>query len=401
MSSTMRENGRAMREPYSNGIVRRMVSLPRSIVGGFSRAMGHGLGRVGIGGRRDQNMPSNFLLQAPQEPFITPEEWTFLDTYEQQYGSMHPFFYACRFMEALKIAEDEHKFVFMYLHSPQHPFTPSFCRETLCSELVVQYLDANFVSWGALADRGEGLQMTATLQPTSFPCCAVVAPSPDNSIAVLQQMEGPISPAELVELLQRTVEEQGLAFGNARAKEEEKIRARAKEEDKKIARAKEEEKVRADRKLREEQDAAYLAALKLDKEKEKLKSIRQQQNVQKPIDSPNKANYEKQRPNVTQKPYGKAKEASRNRENASQSRDAQMTQILIRFPNGERREKSFSSSDKVQSIYRYIDSLGLTGIGNYRLVSSFPRRVYSVDQMGMTLKEAGLHPKSTLFLEII
>lgn len=76
-------------------------------------------------------------------------------------------------------------------------------------------------------------------------------------------------------------------------------------------------------------------------------------------------------------------------------------QILIRFPNGERKEQSFFCSDKIQSIYRYIDSLRLPGIGNYRLISSFPRRVYSVDQMGMTLKDAGLHPKATLFLELL
>jgi FAS-associated factor 2 len=74
-------------------------------------------------------------------------------------------------------------------------------------------------------------------------------------------------------------------------------------------------------------------------------------------------------------------------------------QILIRFPNGERREQSFASTDKVQSIYRYIDSLRLPGIGNYRLVSSFPRKVYGVDQMGMTLKDSGLHPRGSLFLE--
>lgn len=58
-------------------------------------------------------------------------------------------------------------------------------------------------------------------------------------------MEGPISPAELVEILQRTVEEQGLAFGSARAKLEEKMIA--------------------DRRLREEQDAAYMASLQIDK----------------------------------------------------------------------------------------------------------------------------------------
>lgn len=192
MSSTTRGNARAMGAASCNGIVRRMVSLPRSIIGGLSRAMGHGIDLVGIGGRRHNNQHQplmNFQWpQHPQEPLIVPEEWAFLTSFEQQFGSTHPFFYACQFMEALKIAEEEHKFVFMYLHSPQHPFTPSFCRETLSSELVTQFLDANFVCWGALADRGEGLQMAATLNAASFPFCAVVAPSPGNTIAVLRQV---------------------------------------------------------------------------------------------------------------------------------------------------------------------------------------------------------------------
>ena len=58
--------------------------------------------------------------------------------------------------------------------------------------------------------------------------------------------------------------------------------------------------------------------------------------------------------------------------------------------------------DKVQSIYRYIDSLGLPGVDKYRLVSSFPKRVYSVEEMGMTsLKDAGLHPSASLFIELL
>ncbi|KAF3442004.1 hypothetical protein FNV43_RR15920 [Rhamnella rubrinervis] len=47
-------------------------------------------------------------------------------------------------MEALKMEENENKFLFMHLHSPEQPFTPSFCWKTLCSELLVQCLDANF-----------------------------------------------------------------------------------------------------------------------------------------------------------------------------------------------------------------------------------------------------------------
>lgn len=58
-------------------------------------------------------------------------------------------------------------------------------------------------------------------------------------------MEGPISPSRLIDTLQRTIEEQGLAFGSGRAKEEERRRANSR--------------------LREEQDAAYLASLQIDK----------------------------------------------------------------------------------------------------------------------------------------
>lgn len=59
------------------------------------------------------------------------------------------------------------------------------------------------------------------------------------------QVEGPVSPEELVNILQKTIEEQGSAFRALRTEEEEKIRA--------------------NRQLRAEQDAAYLESLKKDK----------------------------------------------------------------------------------------------------------------------------------------
>lgn len=385
----MRGSTRATGEAFCNGIVRRMVSLPRSLLGGFSRAMNHGIDLIGIGGRRNQqHISPSYPLPYPPEPVVIQEEWAFLSSFEQQYGPTHPFFYACRFVEALKIAEDDHKFMFLYLHSPEHPFTPSFCRETLCSEVVVQFLDANFVCWGALANRGEGLQMGATLQPASFPFCAIVAPASGDNLAVLQQIEGPVSPAELVEILQRTMEEQGLAFGSARAKEKEKRRA--------------------DQRLREEQDAAYAAALQADQEREILtKNLHSEARVQKQAEASNRVNNEKDKQNATKIQHSKVKEATTSRETqpkdvASRGNGAQVTQILIRFPNGEKREQSFLSSDKVQAIYRYIDSVGLGGgVGNYRLISSFPRKVYGVDQMGLSLKDAGLHPRASLFLELL
>ncbi|KAF8005930.1 hypothetical protein BT93_K0266 [Corymbia citriodora subsp. variegata] len=384
MTSSVRENARATGEASCGGIVRRMVNLPRAIVGEFSRAINHRMDLMRIGNRRHQHIPINYPPQHPQESIVSQDhEWAFLTAFEQQYGSMHPFFYACRFTEALKIAEADRKFLFLYLHAPDHPFTPSFCRETLCSEMVVQFLDVNFISWGGLADSGEGLQMAMVLRPQSFPFCAVIAPAPGDNIAVLQQMEGLISPSELVDILQKTVEEQGAAFGGVRAKQEEKIKA--------------------DRRLRQEQDAAYFAALEMDKEKERRKpSGGAGPKGHKLKEVPD---YDKLQKIPSNKQYDKPKEAPvasrqlQNKGKASQGIGQEVTQILIRFPNGDRREHSFLCTDKIQSIYRYVDSLGLPGIANYRLVSSFPRKTYGVDQMGMTLKDAGLYPRASLFLE--
>lgn len=208
MSSMMRGSStRSSIEASCNGIVRRMVSLPRSILGGFSRAMGQGMDLIGMGGRRHHrhhlppnlpfeqypsdlpmNDPFNYPFQNVQQQPMIQEEWAFLASFEQEYGTTHPFFYVCRFVDALKMAQDEHKFIFLYLHSPEHPFTPPFCRETLGSEVVVQFLDANFICWGALANRGEGFQLASTLRASSFPFCAVVAPASADNLAVLQQV---------------------------------------------------------------------------------------------------------------------------------------------------------------------------------------------------------------------
>ncbi|XP_077219187.1 plant UBX domain-containing protein 10-like isoform X1 [Tasmannia lanceolata] len=379
---TTQENMRAEESSARNRFVRRIVNLPTSIIDGVSRAIGHGMTLIGVG-RRNQKVQFQQSRDAP----LAPEEWVFLTSFEQQYGFSHPFFYACPFVKALNIAKEESKFLFIYLHSPEHPYTAQFCRKTLCSELVVQFLDANFVSWGAIASIGEGWQMTAALRAASFPFCAIIVLSDGNSIAVLRQVEGPVSPAELVEMLQRTIEEQGFAFRTATTAESE-MRGTYHQ-------------------LRQEQDAAYHAALQMDKEKDRIREMETTTAVQ--IQKPAKAwkaDIEKPKRNhATIKQSGSktistAKETEQ-KETTDPKKDLSVTQIQIRFPNGTRKEQSFLCSDKIQSLYRYIDSLDLPGIGSYQLISNFPRRVYGLEHMGTTLKDARLHPRASLFLELV
>lgn len=173
-----------------NDFARTLARLPASIMEGLSRS----IPRRGAT-RRSSGHPSALPhhLRPPQQqqlplpPFV-PEELLFFSVFEQQYGGHHPFFYGCRFADALRAARREGKLVFVYLHDPGHPYTEPFCRRTLCADVVVEFLDANFVSWGAVTGTGEGPGMVASLQPGSFPFCAVVAPVSDESIAVLQQV---------------------------------------------------------------------------------------------------------------------------------------------------------------------------------------------------------------------
>jgi len=77
-----------------------------------------------------------------------------------------------------------------------------------------------------------------------------------------------------------------------------------------------------------------------------------------------------------------------------------VTQVLVRFPNGERKERRFHSSAKVQSLYDYVDSLNCLLAEKYSLVSNFPRVVYGPDKYVLSLKEAGLHPQASLYVQV-
>ncbi|KAL6655366.1 hypothetical protein ACP70R_006192 [Stipagrostis hirtigluma subsp. patula] len=374
-----------------NDLARTLARLPASIMEGLSRSLPR---------RRSHHVhlrqpPPHQSPPAPPTPPppLVPEELFFFAVFEQRYGERHPFFYGCRFADALRAARREGKLVFVYLHDPDHPYTEPFCRGTLCADVVVEFLDANFVSWGAVTGRGEGPGMAASLRPGSFPFCAVVAPVSDESIAVLQQVEGPVSPSELVEILQRTIDEQGAAFRSFRPDEQATALRSSRT-------AEEEERRRSALRLRQEQDAAYLESLRKDQEKERSrKSL--QEGAAKP-----KAGHElrpRHTGHVTRDPPKTAPiRAPAHHKGASPShRTDADAKILIRFPNGERRQQSFRHTDTIREIYRYVDSLGIPGIGSYQLVRSYPRKTYGHQQLGMTLRDAGLHPSATLYIEQI
>jgi FAS-associated factor 2 len=121
-------------------------------------------------------------------PSGASEAANFLRAYERCYGEYHPEFQAVSFMEALRRAGQEFKFLFVYLHAPQHVNTPVFCETTLRNEAVVDFINANFVAWGADIHKTEGYQMSNSLSATTYPFCAIILGSTDQRISVVRQV---------------------------------------------------------------------------------------------------------------------------------------------------------------------------------------------------------------------
>lgn len=383
----------------------RIITLPVSVISGglglVSGAIGLGmwmaggvlsysLGMVGLGpgsGRRGGGGGEDSSRLVSVSAAAT-EAMEFVASFEREYAAAagRPNFVSEGFMDALQRSRNAFKLLFVYLHSPDHPDTPLFCEQTLCSEALAAFVNENFVAWGGSIRASEGFKMSNSLKASRFPFCAVVMAATNQRIALLQQVEGPKSPEEMLTILQRVLEESGPVLVSARLEAEER---------------------RTNTRLREEQDAAYRAALEADQARERQRREEQERLEREAAEAERKRKEEEEaRERAEREAAEKAAALAKLREEKALSLGAEpekgpnVTQVLVRFPTGERKERRFQSDTTIQSLYDYVDSLGCLEMGNYTLVSNFPRVSYGSDKFSLSLKEAGLHPQASLFVEL-
>ncbi|KAL7108940.1 hypothetical protein ACP275_06G144500 [Erythranthe tilingii] len=378
------------------GLAWKLITLPFSII---STSLGLISGVIGFGMWAAGGVLSYSLsvvgLNTQARPGTTPlvsvsqsaaEAVDFVSSFQRDYGTVGPNFLTEGFMDVLQRSRQEYKLMFVYLHSPEHPDTSGFCGRTLCSEMLASFLNENFVAWGGSVKASEGFKMSNSLKASRFPFCAVVMAATNQRIALLQQVEGPKSAEEMVRILQRVLEESAPVLVTARIEAEER---------------------RTNMRLREEQDAAYRAALEADQARE-----RQMKEEQERLEN-EAAEAERKRKEEEEALERAAQEAAQReaallklREEKAMSLGAEpdkasdVTQVLVRFPSGDRKGRRFHCTATIQSLYDYVDSLGCLEVNGYSLVSNFPRTVYGQDKFSLSLLEAGLHPQASLFVEL-
>ncbi|XVF51244.1 hypothetical protein PTKIN_Ptkin04bG0169100 [Pterospermum kingtungense] len=397
LDRTESASGSGLVDTPSPGLAWKLVTLPISVISGslglISGAVGLGLwaaggvlsyslGMIGIGSGRGGESSARLVSVSA----ATSEAMDFVAAFEREYGTTRPNFVSEGFMDALQRSRNAFKLLFVYLHSPDHPDSPAFCEQTLCSESVAAFVNENFVAWGGSIRASEGFKMSNSLKASRFPFCTVVMPATNQRIALLQQVEGPKSPAEMLTILQRVLEESAPVLVAARLDAEER---------------------RNNMRLREEQDAAYRAALEADQARERQRREEQERLEREAAEAEQKRKEEEEaRERAAREAAEKEAARVRMRQEKALSlgdepeKGPNVTQVLVRFPTGERKERRFHSTATIQSLYDYVDSLGCLEVEDYSLVSNFPRVVYGPEKHSLTLKEAGLHPQGSLFVEL-
>jgi len=73
---------------------------------------------------------------------------------------------------------------------------------------------------------------------------------------------------------------------------------------------------------------------------------------------------------------------------------ADISELVIRLPDGSRLERRFNKNTKLEVVYSFLKSKGISG---KKLVSNYPRKEYS--ETSLTLEQAGLFPGIALIVQ--
>lgn len=155
--------------------------------------------------------------------------------------------------------------------------------------------------------------------------------------------------------------------------------------------------------LREQQDDEYLAALQADREKAEARRLEEEASRQAALEEETRKEVEARKKMEEEQEFERqmaAKEASLPQEPAADNENA--INLMVRMPDGSRRGRRFLKSDRLQSLFDFIDIGRGVKPNTYRLVRPYPRRAYSDGESTLTLNELGLTSKQeALFLESI
>ncbi|KAI7840654.1 hypothetical protein COHA_005675 [Chlorella ohadii] len=309
----------------------------------------------------------------------------FARAFTERYGEQHPVWQECGWGEAASRAHQEAKFLFVYLHSPQHQDTDAFCRGTLCDPGFAAFVNQHFVAWGGDLRRSDAFRLASSLRVARYPYTALLAFSGPRT-RLITCVEGRMDPQRLQDVLQAGLNDHGALLWQERLEREQR---------------------ETDRRLREEQDAEYQRSLEADRQREAAREAA----AREAAEAERAAREAAERARAEAEAAEAARAASEAALRRRQSEKALAlpaeppagtpgsSLIRIRLPDGSSHQRRFLADGPLQAVYDWVDSLEAVTALNYSLATTFPRRVYGPDTREQSLQELGLAPQAVLLMQ--
>ncbi|XP_046396416.1 FAS-associated factor 2 [Ischnura elegans] len=301
----------------------------------------------------------------------------FVSEFESNFGPQHPVFFRGSYSDALAHAKRDLRFLLVYLHSPQHQDTPTFCRCTLGDPDFVAFVDAQALFWGCSVTSPEGYRVALMLRECSYPFLALLVLR-DTRMTVVGRLEGAIGPRELIATLQELMSENEASLIAARADRNERSFTQT---------------------LRRQQDEAYEESLRADREKERRRQEEREREEEERRRVEEAIREEQRRIEEIRKQ--KIDWACRVPDEPSAD-DPEAVYVVIKLPSGKRLERRFRLQHSLQCLYYYVfchpDSPD-----SFEIATNFPKRVLQcmpTDTIPcvQTFEEAGLRRGEVLFV---
>lgn len=342
-------------------------------------------------------------------------------SFEEAYGLTGLKFFEGGFTQAFELAKSQFKFLVVIIQSDEHDLTAPFNRQVLTDPRVVELLNRNdVIVWLGNVQNSEGLQVADALRCTLFPFAQLIAPFPRSSTSfalvmkTLATIQGETDPMQFISTLEEKMEAHSPTIMSLVLDRQER---------------------ETDRRLRDEQNAAYERSLAADRERERLAretAAREEQEERDRLAREQRESAEREK--IAHEKRVLREERQRNVTAWKLWRVGQLgpefdsaterpARISIRMPSGKPIVRKFSANQTIEDIYAFVQCYDLlndpTVVAklsegssppsppsgyvhkySFELASTLPRRVLAPDATVKIGDDKSVWPSASLVVEV-
>lgn len=316
--------------------------------------------------------PAHLIEAAPG----TTPTTRFRSYYESNHGSEHPQFFEGSYISALSAANEQLRFLLVYIHSESHRLTPSFCRTIMANEAFISAVESSFIMWAGSITQRDAAAAYNALRAPSLPLLAIVVARSRPAASDMERGQfgtlvalraGPSTVTGgadvITSWLNRVSQRHAPILDQLRAQREERESARL---------------------LRQQQDEEFAASLEADRRREQ---------------EAEEARAQEQREKTRLQQLDTRRARKKEALGQEPEKGVGITSLVVRLPDGNRIGRRFHKDDTLEKVFDWAEVNGVD-IEIACLVMSFPRKRFLYpEDAGTKIGDAGMFPSCMLLLE--